>query len=138
MASAAARIEPRNRTQRPESSVTPELQRHQSERDRLASTRRPHHEVCPTSLTWREIGKGSILGLPNRSGGPLVYPAPAHTPTSNHVGEVEGRNRWLPHIGHTCPGKPSQASMAFTGEIAALKPFDQPQFSSAALSRPRR
>jgi len=63
--------------------VTPELQCHQSEQDRLASTCRPHHEgMADVADVEGEIEMGRSLGFAKQERWPLevqILASPAHT-----------------------------------------------------------
>src|SRR5438552_9731491 len=73
--------------------VTAELQRHQSEQDRLASTWRPHHEgMADVADVEGEPERGGALGFAKQERRTLEVQIPRltcpHGRHRNHMGEV--------------------------------------------------
>jgi hypothetical protein len=84
--------------------VAPELQRHQCQQHRLSSTGRTHHEgMADVADVEGESEWGRALGFAKQEWRPLEVQIPRlarpHSRHRNHMGQIEGRYRRLPHIG---------------------------------------
>ncbi len=119
--------------------ITAELQRHQSEQDRLAGAGRTNDQrVADISNMEREPERGRAFGLGEEQRGCTEVLVPfrprPHRRERNDMGEIEGGDRRLPDIGVDMAGQGAEPGLdrvhglIEAGEVAALNHLlDQPQ-----------